>query len=337
MVEFIKQASRYGFGNQASRGTAAATKNKWLGTQNGEWKFPFPENAIKDHRGGAGGRDAYVQTVHEAKLAGSASVILQNAAAILWALGGETIVAGTGAGVNGAPVGSFIRQLRGNSTPYLATLHQVLGDGSSEVAIDWIDCLVDKMKLQVEENAELTGDFDYLTAKYDDAATPVSVTAQTTSPYLWNTATWGFLSPGSSLLTHTNLPGLTQPEALTKWDYSLANTLREIRGHRSSSGELPITMVQGKRTHDLNVSVVASDKTLWQKLIRDRTKFDLYYRLTRASNDFIEIRWTDCYAKKGPLDFPADDQEIPTDLAIQPRTVEIDVIGTANQSVLADA
>lgn len=336
MVEFLKQASRWGFGEQASRGSAAATKTKWLGTQHADWTPPSLENTIRDYRGGAGGRDAYQQQALEAKMAGNLSVVVQNAYAFLWALGSETIVAGNG--TNGAPNGSYIRQLRGGNTPKLVTLHQVLGDSAgAEYAIDWLDCMVDKLNVKVEENAELTSDIDYLAGGYADDATPVSVAAQTTAPYLWNTATWGILNTGSTLATHTNLTGLTQPTALQKWDYSLTNTLREIRGHRSTNGHLPITTVQGKRVHDLNATVVPADKTLWQKLVRDRTKFDLYYRLTRASNDFIEFRWLDCYTKKGPHGFPMEEQEIPVDLAIQPRVVEIDVIGSANQSVLADA
>lgn len=336
MVEFLKQASRWGFGEQASRGAAAATKNKWLGTQAGDWIPPSPEFNIKDYRGGAGGRDAYQQQVLEGKLAGNLSLIVQHGYPFLWALGSETIVAGNGS--NGANVGAYIRQLRGGNTAKLVTLHQVLGDSAgAETAVDWIDCMIDKLTAKVEENAELVADIDYLAATFTDGPSPVSVAAQTTAPYLHNVATWGFLNTGSTLATHTGLTGITVPTALQKWDYTLTNNLREIRGHASANNYLPITIVQGSRKHELNLTIVPADKSVWNKLIRDRTTFDFYYRLTRGTNDFIEFRWKDCYTKKGPLPFPQEDQEIVQDYAIQPRTVEIDVVGTANQSVLADA
>lgn len=313
MAIFLKQASRFSFGAETTVGTVAATKNKWLGIQGGECKFPFSDYEVREFRGGAGGRDALRLAVMQAKLEGRLNLVAQHAWPIYWFLGSVT----------DSGVGPYTHQIRGSNTRVGATLHQVLGlDDGTEIGIDWLGSLVDAFGMSVEENGVLMYDIGYKSHTPDDTATPQTVTAVDRDPYLFDGVTFAFYNPG----TTNALTGLTAPTALRKIAYTGKNNLREIRAHRNSNARFPLVIVQGKREHDLTLTVDPADFTLYRKLIRDRTKFDFAYRLTRGTNDYIDFLWKDCFALRGPHDFPEEDGEIPVEVAIKPRVLQVDVV-----------
>jgi hypothetical protein len=320
--EYIKVAGRWSFGDEGSNfGVAAGTKNKWLGLQNGEWNSPAPEYEVKPYYGSGGSHDPLTQAVKRANLEASFPLVAQHAYPYYWYFGGLTEV--------NHGDGTHTHQIRGTNTRRSLTMHQVLGDGSSEQAIDWLGGVANQLVTGVEEDGELYCNIDAKFKGFTDAVTPVAVTALTRDPYLWSTATWAFYNPG----TTNALTGLTTPSVLSRWEYTGNHNVRDIRGHANSNARFPATLVRGRRSHELSLGLIpAADLTLFQKLVKDRTKFDFVYRLTRgtlhATLDYIEFRFLDCFAKTGKHNTPEEDAEIRVDVPCQPRVVEIDARDT---------
>lgn len=311
----VKGSSNWSFGAQADATTVAPTKNKWPGPQNGEQTFPDPELAIEQIRGGNLSLDALTQYLKESKLEGNFDVVIQHAWWFYWLLGGNT-----DSGVN-----PYDHAIRGATTPVWATLHEALGmDDGSRVGVDWIGCLPTKGSFGAQLNGHLNLKADYKALSFDPTVAAQTITETTQNPYLWSEGSWFFYNPG----TTNALTGLTTPSALEKWDAEVSMELDEIRGHRSSNAHLPIGYVKGSRTHNLTLGLVpAADRTLWNVLTKDRTKFDFVYRFNRAgsANDYIQFTWKDCYAKAAKRPHPKEDKAFRVDLAVQPRRLDIDV------------
>lgn len=309
----VKGSSQFSFGEQASAAAVAATKNKWPGAQHGELKFPFPEVGIEDIRGGNLSLDAIKQYVKESKFEGNFDVVVQHAWWFYWLLG-----ANTDSGVN-----PYDHAIRGATTPVWATLHEALGmDDGTRLGIDWIGCLAKKASFGMTLNSHLTLKADYAALTFDDTVAAQTITETTQDPYLWSQGEWFFYNPG----TTNALTGLTTPAALEKWDADVSYEIDEIRGHRTSNAERPLLYVKGSRRHNLNLGLVpAADRTLFQKLTKDRVKFDFVYKVTRSANDYIQWTWRDCYAKSTPHTHPKEDKAFRVDVPIQPRKLDIDV------------
>lgn len=329
MAVFVKQASQWSFGEQASATAVATTKNKWPGAQNGEFVPPYPESAIEEIRGGNASLDPLQQYPKEAKLEGSFDIVVQHAWWFYWLLGSNV---DTGSG-------PYTHTTTGSNTPRWATIHEVLGaDDGTQIGRDWIGCLPKKGAFGCDLNSHLHLKADFGALSFDDTVSAQAITAGTQSPYLWSQAEWWFYEPGTTNpLTHDGASSMTTPTALEKWDCDLSMENDEIRGHRNTNAHLPLLYTKGSRKHKLTLGLVpTADRTLFKALVANRRRFDFVYQFTRGTNDTIRFTWSDCYALAARHSQPKEDVAIRVDIPIQPRKVAVTTVDSYS-SLLAAA
>lgn len=326
MVVYHDAGSAFSFGEQASPSVVAATKNKWMGPASGEFVPPMSETEIEEIRGNAGTLDPVRLMPKVAKLEGSLDITVQHAWPFYWLLGA---VASAGAG-------PYTRTYTGSNALLWATLHQILGkdDGSASDGIDWIGSVPSgsaTFGCAIGEALQFKTNFQSLT--FDDTVAAQSVSAVDREPYKWDGVEWYIYEPG----TTTPLTGLTTPAALEKWEGQTGGELDVIHGQRSSNAHLPVRYTKKSRSHKLSLGLVPeADRTLFRELVRNRSKFDFVVRHTRGADDYIELRYAECYANSAKHKRGSEDGALRVDVPCVPRKLTVTTVNSFS-TLLAEA
>jgi hypothetical protein len=78
---------------------------------------------------------------------------------------------------------------------------------------------------------------------------------------------------------------------------------------QSTNGQYIYELIEGKRTHELQMTAVIDDTTLYD-LILDGSIFDAYVIFTRGANDTLRIDFDDCKILTGPHDIPEEGEVV---------------------------
>jgi hypothetical protein len=185
-----------------------------------------------------------------------------------------------------------------NTLPNLGsfTLEGKYFDGTTTF-VRWAQgCKIDSFTLEATEEDVLIATADVIT-KIDtkDTSTSTTLTAKTDEPYKFYEAAWTV--DGS---------GFTK---VTSFRQTINSALRPKRYMQSTNGQYIYELIEGKRTHELQMTAVIDDTTLYD-LILDGSIFDAYVIFTRGANDTLRIDFDDCKILTGPHDIPEEGEVV---------------------------
>lgn len=184
------------------------------------------------------------------------------------------------------------------------TLETDFWDGTTHWVRWCTGCMVESVTLEASENDVLIATVDVLgKIDSDDTSTSTVVTGATDSPYKWYEAAWTVDgSPFTKVVSFRS---------------TITNTLRPKRYMQSTNGQFVYELIHGKRNHELNMTVVVDDTTMWD-LIADGSTFDAYVIFTRSANDTFRIDYTECKILQDPHDIP-EEGEVQVESRIRAR------------------
>lgn len=184
------------------------------------------------------------------------------------------------------------------------TLETTYDDGT-DTLVRWAQgCKIDSFTLEATEEDVLIATADVI-AKIDtnDTTTSTVVTGKTDSPYKFYEAAW---SVNGSPFTK-----------VTSFRNTVNNALRPKRYMQSTNGQYVYELIVGKRTHELQMTVVIDDFIMYNLTLNGST-FDAYVTFTRGANDTLRIDWTECKILNDPHDVP-EEGEVVVEARIRPR------------------
>ena len=176
------------------------------------------------------------------------------------------------------------------------TLETTYDDGTNTLVRWAAGCKIDSLTLEATEEDVLIATADVI-AKIDtkDTSGSATVTAKTNEPYKFYEAAWSINgSPFTKVTSFRN---------------TVNNALRPKRYMQSTNGQYVYELIVGKRTHELQMTVVIDDFTVYD-LILDGSTFDAYVTFTRGANDTLRIDWTECKILNAPHDVPEEGEVV---------------------------
>ena len=115
-------------------------------------------------------------------------------------------------------------------------------------------CMIDSVTLECSENDVLIATLDVIGKKDSkDTTTSTVVTGLTDKPYMFYQSAWDF--DGSAF---------TQ---VVSFRSTISNALRPKRYMQSTDGQYVYEIIQGKRTHELMMTAVIQDISIYERIL----------------------------------------------------------------------
>lgn len=266
---------------------------------------PDPEIDIAAYHAAGAGRDPALITTLRHAYQGRIPSILQDPRMIAWAFGLDTK---TGAS---NPYTHTITKSADETLPSFTAEfgYKAITGGSAAWQRSFTGNKVDTMAISMSPMGELRGDFTIFAQKHATSASLRTLTVATTQPYK-------FLNGAFTLF------GSTFARVLD-FRYRLSNGLQPQWYAQSTNGHLLYEMPEGRRTHDVEVTVVAEDTALFDQLVAGTT-FAMNAKFTRAASpeDSIDFQFTSTLMRSAPHPIVAEGN-IPVRMRFRPTSAQV--------------
>lgn len=357
----IRSTSSLGFAKETTAGTPPATLTKWMGWQDGDVTLADPKYEVEQYVSTGQAREYARNRAKTAELSMTWPIVVGHAYPWYLGLGTSTTT------VDVPAVGKNTHRLTVAKTLPSITVHRILGDDAAGVtnAINYVGGYVNGIEASLEERQELKGSLDLMFLQPTKTGTDFEVNAGSAvaQPITADKAVdsftsdmvggatgavetggdvkvirlesdTGFGTDEGAGVTATGFGGTVNGTLFKNYSWSLKNDLEPIfagRGDLSATlkGQFPVKLVPGIAKHEFTFGFWPENTTYLKPLVLDKKQFDFRFRVTRATNDYIEFRHFGCRVTDPGSSFPPEGK-IPVELtAIARSTTVVEVNGNA--------